>query len=217
MSALVSMAQQFSGLPMDDLIGAPLKAATNANNSMALTQTKFMLDTCFTKEVDGDTTNYKPIIISMQLERGVLVPAVYDDTGAETTPAKIDKVTTSFNLPLLTVVPLNSLAVDEVDIKFEMEVKSSFSEDTAESQTTTASAEASFSAGIGPVSISGSASYSSEDNSSRNTHYEKSNSAKYNLHIHAGQLPMPTGVTTIIDAFSKSIEPVTMPTAEQSS
>ena len=38
--------------------------------------------------------------------------------------------------------------------------------------------------------------------------YEKSNSAKYTVNVHAGQLPLPTGVTTIIDVFAKSIEPV---------
>lgn len=34
----------------------------------------------------------------------------------------------SFNLPLLTIIPVNSLGVNNVDISFEMEVKSSFSE-----------------------------------------------------------------------------------------
>ena len=44
---LVSMARQFSGLPMKELIGAPLVAASEANNMMALSQTKFLLETCF--------------------------------------------------------------------------------------------------------------------------------------------------------------------------
>ncbi len=34
---LVSMAKQFSGLPMKELIGAPLVAAAQANNMMAVT------------------------------------------------------------------------------------------------------------------------------------------------------------------------------------
>ena len=44
---LLSMSQQFSGLPMESLIGGPLNAAAKANSAMALTQTMFMLDTCF--------------------------------------------------------------------------------------------------------------------------------------------------------------------------
>jgi len=42
----------------------------------------------------------------------------------------------------------------------------------------------------------------------KSQHYAKSNAAKYSLKVHAGQLPLPIGVTTIIDAFSKSIDPV---------
>lgn len=43
-NALLSMSQQFSGLPMEDLIGGPLNAAAKANAAMALTQTKFFRD-----------------------------------------------------------------------------------------------------------------------------------------------------------------------------
>ena len=49
---LESMAQQFSGLPLEDLIGGPLSAAAKANNAMALTQTNFLLETCFFKEAE---------------------------------------------------------------------------------------------------------------------------------------------------------------------
>lgn len=200
---LVSMAQQFSGLPMDTLIGGPLNASANANANMALTQTKFMLDTCFTKEGE----NYKPIMIVMQLDRGVLTPT---ENGTE-----VKNVTTTFNLPLLTILPLNSLAVDDVTIAFEMEVKSSFGEEQSQETTQKVAAQTSFEAkakfGLWSVSVKGSASYSKEDRSSRNSHYEKSNNAKYTINVHAGQLPLPQGVTTIIDAFSKAIEPVKMP------
>jgi hypothetical protein len=209
---LVSMAQQFEGLPMEALIGGPLNAAATANSAMALSQTKFMLDTCFSTETtDGGGINYKPIMIVMQLERGVLTPGA---TAEEAT--KIEMVTTSFNLPLLTIVPLNSLAVDNVDVSFEMEVKSSFSEEQSQETQEKIAAESSFEAKVGwgplSVSITGSASYDKQDSSSHNTHYEKSNSAKYTVGVHAGQLPLPNGVNVIIEAFTKAIEPIQMPT-----
>ena len=221
MDELVSMAQSFTGLPMDSLIGGPLNAAATANAAMALTQTKFMLDTCFNiVKGDGKTTsdNYTPIMINMSLTRGVMEPAVMSPDGKTvTTPAKITTLVTAFNLPLLTIIPLNSLAVDTVDIGFEMEVKSSYSEDTAQSKSTEIKAETSFEAkiGWGPVSVTvkGSASYDSKDSSTHNTHYEKSNSAKYTVNVHAGQLPLPKGVNIIIEAFAQSISPLTMPTA----
>lgn len=253
-SNLLSMAQEFSGLPMDSLIGGPLNAAAKANAAMALTQTKFMLDTCFaktpvaaTQEIAGvpavidpvtgavttpevigtpaipEHDNYVPVMIVMSLVRGVITPgspAVMDNTAtpptviSPATATQIQSLTTQFNLPLLTIVPLNSLAVDTVDITFEMEVKSSFSEDQSEQKSTESKGEGSFEAkiGWGPVSVTirGSASYDSKDSSTHNTHYEKSNSAKYSVNVHAGQLPLPKGVNTIIEAFAQSISPITV-------
>lgn len=201
-SNLLSMSQEFSGLPMDALITGPLNAAANANAAMAVTQTKFLLDTCFTHK-DGDK-DYKPIMIKMSLDR-----AVIDNTGDK---PEVKTSTTDFNLPLLTIVPLNSLAVQKVDINFEMEVKSSFSEETNQTKESAFKGEAEISAklGYGPfsVTVKGSASYDSKESSEQNTHYQKSNSAKYSIGVSAGQLPLPKGVLTIIDAFSKSIEPI---------
>lgn len=231
-SNLVSMAQQFSGLPMDSLIGGPLNAAANANAAMALTQTRFLLDTCFTKPTPPATPgtgtvvnanapatdSYTPIMIKMVLSRAVLVPPPAPAAGAQppATPAEpvIKNFNTTFNLPLLTIVPLNSLAVQSVDITFEMEVKSSFSEEQSEKKETERKGEASFEAkvGWGPVSVTikGSASYDQKDSSTHDTHYQKSNSAKYTVNVKAGQLPLPKGVNTIIEAFAQSISPIQM-------
>lgn len=202
---LVSMAQQFSGLPMESLIGGPLNAAAKANSAMALSQTKFMLDTCFQRITENNQSSYKPIMIKMSLTRGVM--STQSDGTVEITP-----LTTQFDLPLLTIMPLNSLAVDNVTVNFEMEVKSSFSEDDNKTKESEFSGESSFETKIGwgilSVSIKGNASYSSRDSETHNTHYEKSNSAKYTVNVHAGQLPLPKGVNTIIEAFSKCIEPV---------
>jgi Protein of unknown function (DUF2589) len=270
-SGLLSIAQQFSGLPMEALIGGPLTAAAKGNSAMAVTQTKFLLDTCFMKrtiekvaavpgvaEVKDDKTGaittaavvatpeipahdrYEPIMIVMSLTRAVLTPGVPGKaeipeipeiaadpaTGQAHVPAVpavpavpsvapiINNFTTAFNLPMLTVVPLSSLGVESVDINFEMEVKSSFSEESSESKDREVKGEASFEAkaGYGPFSVSvrGSASYDQKDSSTHDTHYQKSNSAKYTVNVHAGQLPLPEGVTTIIKAFTSTIQPITM-------
>lgn len=185
---------------MDSLIGGPLNAAAVANAAMALTQTKFLLHTCFKDNGNG---SYSPIMIVMSLTKFLL-----SDNTSKT-------VTTSFNLPLLTIVPLNSLAVDTVEVTFEMEVKSSFSDESKESSEKQIKAGGTFEgkAGWGPLSVSikGSASYDQKDSSTHDTHYEKSNSAKYTVHVHAGQLPLPKGVNTIIEAFTKAIEPIKLP------
>jgi hypothetical protein len=251
-SGLLSMAQQFSGLPMEALIGGPLNAAANANAAMAITQTKFLLDTCFIKtsrkevpavdskaadpaatppqpEIIGTPAipahdDYAPIMIVMSLTRPVITPAKPAVKGDSTAnpPVKdipatlpvIQNVTTQFNLPMLTIIPINSLAVETVDITFEMEVKSSFSEEASEESVKQMKSEGSFEAKakFGPfsVTVKGSASYDSKDSSTHKTHYEKSNSAKYTVNVHAGQLPVPKGVNTIIEAFTQCIQPITL-------
>jgi hypothetical protein len=269
-NGLVSMAQQFSGLPMPALIGGPLKAAAEANSMMAVTFTTFMLDTCFAQvqvaeqpKIDGTladlTTNpikpgivgspripahvqYQPVMVAMSLTRAVLTPglpaspavaevaavaadpttipptpaisAVAAVAAQDAQPAIIQNFTTAFNLPLLTIMPLNSLAVETVDINFVMEVKSSFSDEQSKESVKQVKGESSFEAkvGYGPfsASIKGSASYDRKDTSSSKQHYEKSNSATYTVGVHAGQLPLPAGVPVILEAFASAIQPITL-------
>ena len=209
MNDKLSVAQQFTGLPMADLIGGPLSAVSTANSQMALTQTKFLLDTCF--EFKEEDKSYKPIMIDMVLTRGVIS---YNNDGS----TKIDSFDTKFSLPLLTIVPINSLGIDSTSIHFEMEVKSSSSETEEETSKTHKEGEVEVEGkvGWGPISVSikGKASYSSDDSKTHDTHYENSNSAKYVVDVHASQLPLPKGVNTIIDAFSQNISPVQIPDSQ---
>lgn len=211
---LVSMAQQFTGLPMNALIGAPLNAAAEANAAMALTQTKFILDTCFSYQSGKDNeVTYKPTMITMSLTRGVIQPQPEKDGKVEA--PKVVAVTTTFDLPLLTIIPINSLGVDNVNITFEMEVKSSYAEEQTDTTEKNIQASASFDVkvGWGPISaeVKGSASYDQKDSSTHSTHYQKSNSAKYTVLVHAGQLPIPKGVNTIIEAYTNAIQPLQLP------
>jgi hypothetical protein len=112
---LLSMAQQFTGLPMSDLIGQPLKAASEGNQMMAVAYTKFILETGFTYK----DKKYTPIMLDMILTRSLI-------TNEKGKDPKVSQFKTTFSLPLLTIIPLNSLAVDDVSIHFEMEVQSSF-------------------------------------------------------------------------------------------
>lgn len=213
-SELISIANQFKGLPFESLIGGPLKAAAEANAVMAMTQTKFMLDTCFQKKEipqpnnqnnpnAAKVYNYTPIMIKMSVTRTEANP----DAGQAGAPATITRKL-EIEVPLMTIIPLNSLAVETVDIDFEMEVKSSFSEETNQTSEKERQASAEFEAkgGWGPLSVSirGNASYTSKDTSSRSTHYQKSNSARYNVSVHAGQLPLPAGVHELLTALTPS-------------
>ncbi len=213
--ALESMAQQFTGLPMGDLIGAPLMAAAKANNQMAVTQIKFMLDTCFnvksTGTGDDKKDNYEPIMINMKMTRSAISQSGQDANGTTPDPT-ITPVPITINLPLLTILPLNALAVDDVKITFEMEVKSSYSQTQSQEQKSSVEAKGSFSAkydiGIFSAEVSGSVASSSSSSNSNKETYDKSNSATYNVSVHAGQLPLPEGVGVIIKAYTNNIQPI---------
>lgn len=211
-NALVSIAQQFTGLPMDSLIGGPLNAAANANAAMAVTQTKFILDTGFYKPEGTDS--YQPVMIEMILTRGLITPGETKEA-----PPTIIPVESTIKLPLITIIPINSLGVDEVTITFEMEVKSSYSEEQSENTEKGIHADSSFEVkvGWGPISatVRGNASYDQKDSATHSTHYQKSNSAKYTVNVHAGQLPIPKGVNTIIEAYTNAIQPLQMPKEEE--
>ncbi|QOL25218.1 DUF2589 domain-containing protein [Thalassotalea sp. LPB0316] len=199
---LVSMAKQFSGLPMKELIGAPLVAASEANNMMAMSQTKFLLETCFELIQLEDREIHKPIMINMTVARPVI--------NADGSHA--DVIETDFNLPLLTIIPINSLAVDELKFSFEMEVKSSYSAQDTANKSHDKNQENGISKTLnkGAISAELTGAVASTDKSASNeqSNYKKSNAAKYEINAHAGPLPLPVGITTIIETYSQAIAPI---------
>ncbi|RMG74481.1 MAG: DUF2589 domain-containing protein [Chloroflexi bacterium] len=215
--ALVSMAQQFTGLPMKSLIGGPLMAAAEANHQMALTQIDYLMSTCFMSTTGGKSSSspngdltYTPVMIKMQLTRG----------GLTETGTGVEKITSTIELPLLTIVPLNALAVDSVDINFVMEVTSSYSQSHSTNSSSHMHEQSSFEGKMDEflysVDIKGSVTHDASLSTAAQSHYQKSNHATYNVHVHAGQLPLPPGVGVIIQAFANNISPVEMPKAESS-
>lgn len=86
-------------------------------------------DLCWTlvlteKEVsttEPKSYQYEPIMIDMILTRSVIGPGATEGADPVIKPAS-----TKFTLPLLTILPINSLAVETVDINFEMEVEIKF-------------------------------------------------------------------------------------------
>ena len=215
-SELVSMAQAFTGLPIQDLIGGPLMAACDANNMMAMTQANYILQTGFTKvSVAGQPDVYKVVEVEVELTRPVIIPGTATDADPDPEPT-IREVVSKVRMPLLSMLPIPSLGIDRVAITFDMEVKSSYGKEVSASTTKEIGAQASFEAKFerGPfsVGIKGSASYSQKDASSSSENIQRSNSANYHIEVSASQQPQPQGLALILDAFAKNIGPYTMPT-----
>jgi len=208
--ALVSMAQAFSGLPMESLIGGPLNAATEANMQMGLAQVNFMMNTCF-YQPDAPDGPFEPRLIKVRLERPVI-----RENEPET---PIEPAVVTIELPLLALLPLNNLGVTNVDVSFTMNVSSSFSNERSTTLDNKVHAEASYETAINyffaKTTIKGSASVDTQLQQSTKAQYQKQNNATYTVNVNASQLPLPPGVTTIIQAFTNNMAPIVLPAAEQ--
>lgn len=66
----VSMARQFSGLPMDPLIGGPLRAAASAQPGLAMTQAQYILNNGFDQAMgQGGNISCTPLTASIAMGR----------------------------------------------------------------------------------------------------------------------------------------------------
>lgn len=189
-----AVANSFTGLPLKALIGAPLKAASDANAMMSRSQTQFILSTCFA-----------------EVEQGQLVPVMIDFTLARNTVDKQGNpgapVNMKFSIPLLSLIPISSLAVEKLKISFEMDVKSSVHYSSSESgeerkKSTDSDAPA-------PIAFKGHRFNTEMHGTLANKSDRKQQGhAKYDIELEAGTLPLPVGITSILDIFTKNIAPI---------
>jgi hypothetical protein len=202
-SGLLSMAQQFSGLPMDSLIGAPLQAAAQAQQSLAMTQTQYILNTGFSQSKDANgAVVYKPITATIAM--GQSQPVIEANGSVQTANSSLN-----VDFPIITMVPIPSLAVTSVDITFDMEVKSSYTHETDAETTSKSHDEGSFDAkadwGCFSVEVKGSISHDSSSSNSDKQTYQKSNDARYHVEVKAEQQQIPDGIKMLLEMFSKNM------------
>ena len=90
-----TIANQFTGLPIENLISAPLVAAAEGQKSLAATTAQFITEVGM--DSSGNTKSVK-----FQYEDGTEQVAL--------------------DVPLLSIINIPSLCVDSIDVEFEMEV-----------------------------------------------------------------------------------------------
>ena len=104
------------------------------------------------------------------------------------------------------------LKLFKLNFKFEMEVKSSFSSDSSKQKSSTSKDEKgighTLNKGSATAELTGTVASTEQKNAEASSNYKKSNAAKYEINAHAGQLPLPVGVTTIIETYTNAIAPI---------
>lgn len=192
MADLVNMADQFKGLPMEDLIGGPLIAVCEAQTKLAKSTAQYIREIGL-QEIEQSDENAPPLFKTRQVDFHFNKPIPSPD-GTEITQAQVD-----ISAPLLSIVPIPALLIEDVEIEFNMEVKSSVQE--KESSKKEAGFEASV--GWGPFKASMHGSVSSHNEQTR----KSDNSAKYHVKVSAKQADTPEGLSRILDMLRDTITP----------
>lgn len=206
---MAAIADQFRGLPMGDLIGGPLMAACDAQVRLANATANFIKVVGFnppdlSKPENANSGAVGSVrTVSFKFNR----PAQYQPDPAKPEDPKATAMeTVELEVPLLAVVKIPSLAINTVDITFDMEVKNS--ESSTEKTEAQASLEAQAKFGWGPVS--GSVKISGSVSSSKETQRKTDSSAKYTVIVKAEDKGMPEGLARVLDMMNQSIAPKTV-------
>lgn len=201
---LVNMSDQFKGLPMGDLIGGPLSAASDAQIKLANATADFIRVVGFLPPTDpkdpkgvGATRT-----ASFKFKRPMDNPAGPTYTGLDKAPA-IYEEEVELEVPLLAIVRVPNLSVTTVDITFDMEVKSSFSSTEKTDAEASMSADISVGWGIFSAKVHIQGSIASHKENTRSS----DNSAKYHVEVHAQDSGMPEGLSRVMDILQTAIAP----------
>jgi hypothetical protein len=162
---------------IENLMEAPFIAAASANSTMAKEQMKFLMESCFDLK-DG---NFSPKMISLTFK------------SAKSTKEGVAPESSTFELPLITVIPFNSLCVKDISVKFDLEIVSHVSHSLNEGKS-----------GGDKVQMRGSV--SSSNDGAEKSENKKRNQSKMHVEITGGSIPLPIGLTTLLDLYSKNIK-----------
>jgi hypothetical protein len=181
---------QFTGLPIEDLIVSPIVGMAKGQAKLNDVTWKYINEVAFVKDKDGNTTARS---LDVQMQRVMTDPT----DGSQSVKTLYSKV------PMLPLVPLPALAITSADIAFTMEVKTS--EVNKDSSDTAGSFSATASGGFWGMK------YSATMSGSVATHKENTrstdNSAKYEVKVHAEQLPATEGMLKLSDYLTQMLEP----------
>jgi hypothetical protein len=178
-----NVTDKFKGLPMRELIAAPLIAAAEAQQELAATAWNFYKQIAF--DDDGKTAR----VLEFDIKRPI------QQDGVMTTMPQ------SVKAPFIGLVPIPSLLIDRVDVDFQMEVT-----DTSNVKSTTnAEVEAKASAKHWFINAEISGKVTTARENTRMTNQ----TAKYQIHVTASQQPQTEGLSKLMDIMASCIEPIT--------
>jgi hypothetical protein len=184
---------QFTGLPIEDLIVSPIVGMAKGQAKLNDVTWKYINEVAFQTDKDGNTTARS---LDVQMQRVMTDPT----DGTQSVKTLYSKVA------MLPLVPLPALAITSADIAFTMEVKTSEVDKTSEDKSGSFSASATGGFWGMKYSVNMSGSVATHKENTRST----DNSAKYEVKVHAEQLPPTEGMLKLSDYLTQMLEPTTI-------
>lgn len=160
-------------MPISELIAAPLEAAIEAQSRLARSTVDFITEIGFEKDRNGD-------------DRARDLAFVVQRPGKD--GAKSERM--EVLAPLLALVPVPSLAIEEMNINFQMEVTST--DKVSEKSETGGTAD-------GRIVVAGKISSNADHTR------ETNQSAKYQIEIKARRQTPPEGLSKLLDVFAAAV------------
>lgn len=178
------IASKFTGIPIAELVAAPLVAVCDSQKRLAQSAFEFIQEIGF--QEDGKTR-----MVEFNLQKPV---------EGSPTPQNI-----KVQAPFLGLVPLPNLLIDDVQVDFQMEVTATETSTEKSDKEASTNANANFKFGCfggGSVNISGKVSSSRENTRSSNQ------TAKYQVHVSARQQRQTEGLSKLMDIMASCVEPL---------
>lgn len=182
-----SVANKFQGLPIEELIAAPLKAVCDSQRQLAASTFDYIMQVGF-KDPFGEKP--EPRLVDFSVERPL-------KTGGT---SKI-----GIKAPFLGLVPIPAILVNEVNIDFQMEVTDTETtkSNTSADVSTEVSGRYGFFFARGEVKVNGKVSSSRENTRTTNQ------TAKYQVRVAARQQPPTEGMSKLLDILASCVEEIT--------
>ena len=179
-------------IPYGTLIGAPMTAAVEAQALSAQTSIDFIRSIGFESTEDG--TDF-----------GAVRQVTFSYSRRDTTTGEETDV--SLKVPLLTIVPIPYLRIDDMTIDFTSKITEEMLRSTKRDSSTEAEAELSinYSHFLSPVKVGFKASISTKHSSSTATSNRYKAEHTININVRATQDDLPAGMTRVLDILESSI------------
>jgi hypothetical protein len=193
--------QELSSIDFQSMIGGPLNAVVKAQAQSAQTSVDFIKSVGF-NDAKAEKDPGKPTMVTFEYTKIIETPGpVVDGKPGPTVPTPTDMKLT---VPILTMLPIPYIRVEEVTIDFNAKINSVVESTTASSSDLNTSLAVK--GGWGPVSAELKCSYSAKKSTSATDKTERTYSLA--IHVRAVQDELPAGMEKLLGILENSIKEV---------